>query len=367
MIPSANTVAREKPPPANRSYRLKRVPCPALRRKSARACTFTPGVAMCAPARYITKQMKVTENFSQRSSGNLNTFSQEGRRNDMGDSGLDGTARLLDLGARGGGNGDALHDELPAHVPHAEKLDGMVRPADQPGAEQRLRRDLDPLGELRQMLHVHHLRRLLEGVREPALGDPADQRHLAALEAGARLAPGASRLPLTTPPGRLADPGAGAAPLANAGAVRATWRLQALQGDPLHDGRRCLRLGCRAPLRLRHHSLLGLRRRHRDEVAHAIEHPAQRRMVRLDHRVLVVLQAERFERAPLYGGTPDPGAPLEDAELALARRGQSGIAPRFPLAVLHGWRVPSHASPPVVACTESPLPRCRAPAPRDAP
>src|SRR3989442_15856438 len=123
MIPSANTVAREKPPPANRSYRLKRVPCPALRRKSARACTFTPGVAMCAPARYTTKQMNVTENFSQRSSGSLNTFSQEGSRNDMGDSGLDGTARLLNLRARGGEDGDALHHELSADLTHAEKLD----------------------------------------------------------------------------------------------------------------------------------------------------------------------------------------------------------------------------------------------------
>src|SRR2546422_701659 len=111
MIPSANTVAREKPPPANRSYRLKRVPCPALRRKSARAWTFTPGVAMCAPVRYTTKQMNVTENFSQRSSGSLNTFSQEGSRNDMGDSSLDGAARLLDFRARGGGDGDALHRE----------------------------------------------------------------------------------------------------------------------------------------------------------------------------------------------------------------------------------------------------------------
>src|SRR5438552_3007048 len=239
MIPSANTVAREKPPPANRSYRLKRVPCPALRRKSASACTFTPGVAMCAPARYTTKQMKVTENFSQRSSGSLNTFSQEGSRNDMGDSGLDGTTRLLDLGARGRGNGHALHDELPAHVPHAQQLDGMVGAADQSGAEQRLRGDLDPLGELGQISNVHHLRR-----------------------------------------------------------------------------------------------------RHRDEVAHTIEHPSQRRMVRLDHRVLVVLQTERLERAPLDGGTADPGAPLEDAELALARRGQDGVAPRFPLAVLPRGRVP---------------------------
>ena len=51
MIPSANTVAREKPPPANRSYRLNSVPWPAFFRKSASAWTFTPGVAMCAPSR----------------------------------------------------------------------------------------------------------------------------------------------------------------------------------------------------------------------------------------------------------------------------------------------------------------------------
>src|SRR3989442_13412989 len=136
MIPSANTVAREKPPPANRSYRLKRVPCPALRRKSARACTFPPGVAMCAPARYTTRQMNVTENFSQRSSGSLNTFSQEGSRNDMAYSSLDGAARLLNLRARGGGDGDALHHELSADLTHAEQLDRVVGPAHQPGAEQ---------------------------------------------------------------------------------------------------------------------------------------------------------------------------------------------------------------------------------------
>src|SRR5438876_793325 len=112
MMPSANTVAREKPPPANRSYRLNSVPCPAFRRKSASACTFTPGVA--------------------------------------------------------------------SH--------------------------LAPVGERRQVPHVDHLRRLPERVREAALGDAPDERHLAALESGASLAAGPRRLPLSSPAGRLTDP-----------------------------------------------------------------------------------------------------------------------------------------------------------------
>src|SRR2546422_3090196 len=193
---------------------------------------------MCAPARYTTRQMNVTENFSQRSSGSLNTFSQEASRNDMADSSLDGAARLLNLRARGGGDGDALHHELSADLTHAEQLDRVVGPAHQPGAEQGLRRDLDPLGELRQVLDVHHLRRLPERIRKAALGDTADQRHLAALETGPRLAPRPGGLPLATPPCRLADPGTRPAAPADAGPVRAPWGVHALQRDPPHPRRR---------------------------------------------------------------------------------------------------------------------------------
>src|SRR5437762_369709 len=347
MMPSANTVAREKPPPANRSYRLKRVPCPALRRKSARACTFTPGVAMCAPARYTSRQMNVTENFSQRSSGSLKTFSHAGKRNDMGDSGLDGAARLLDLLACGSGHGHALHDELPPHVPHAEQFDRVVGPAHQPRAEQRLGRDLDAFREPRQVPHVHDLCRLPERVREAPLGDATDERHLPALEPRAGLTAGASRLALAAPAGRLPDAGARPATLADAAAVRAQRRLQARERDPLYGGLRSflgpgaprrsrLRFRLRFRLRLGHRLLPCLRGRHLDEVAYPLQHAAQRRMVRLDDRVLVVLEPQRLQRALLDGGPADPRPPLADAQLALARRGQDRISTGLALAVLPG-------------------------------
>src|SRR6266571_3917501 len=144
---------------------------------------------------------------------NLEQVGNLGRRHR---SARDRSARLLDLGARRGGDGHALHTELASHVAHAEQLDGMIRPAHQPRPEQRLGRHLHAGGEAVQVPHVDHLRRLLERVREPALGDAPDERHLPALEARPCLAPGAGRLALPAPAGGLADAGAGTAPLADA-------------------------------------------------------------------------------------------------------------------------------------------------------
>src|SRR5207247_10138270 len=107
--------------------------------------------------------------------------------------------------------------------------DGAVRPAHQPGAEQRLRRDLDALGELAQMPDVDHLRRLLERVREAPLRDAADERHLPALEAGTRLPARARRLALAATARRLADPRARPATLADARPMRPGWPPQAPQ------------------------------------------------------------------------------------------------------------------------------------------
>jgi len=54
--------------------------------------------------------------------------------------------------------------------------------------------------------HVDHLCRLFERIREAALRDAADERHLPALEAGTRLPARPRGLTLAAPPGRLADP-----------------------------------------------------------------------------------------------------------------------------------------------------------------
>ena len=50
MIPSASTVARDKPPPSV-SYRPKNPAAAEFLMKSESAWTLTPGATMCAPTR----------------------------------------------------------------------------------------------------------------------------------------------------------------------------------------------------------------------------------------------------------------------------------------------------------------------------
>src|SRR3989440_10440390 len=84
----------------------------SFRRKSARAWTFTPGVAMCAPTRYTTRHRSVKRIFSF-SSGTLNRLGSLGA---VTGSARDGAARLLDLRAGRGRHRHALHTELALHV-----------------------------------------------------------------------------------------------------------------------------------------------------------------------------------------------------------------------------------------------------------
>src|SRR5260370_10139099 len=193
MMPSAKTVARPKLPPANRSYKLKRVPWPWLRRKSASDWTFTPGVAMWAPMRYTTRHKSVKRIFSF-SSGTLNRL---GSRGAVIGSARDCAAGLLDLGARGSRNRHALHAELALHVAHAQQLNRAVRPAHESGAEQCFRRDLDTLGVAAELAHVHHLCRLFEGDGEGPRGDEADDAELPTLECLGLLPAGARGRTLT--------------------------------------------------------------------------------------------------------------------------------------------------------------------------
>src|SRR5437773_11430179 len=139
----------------------------------------------------------------------------------------DAAAGLLDLRAGRGRHRHALHAELALYVPHAEQLDGVVRPAHQPGAEQRLRRDFGALGKLAQVPNVHHLCGLLERVCEATLRDAADEGHLAAFESGPDLAALAAGWSLAAPPRRLAVPPARPAPLADARPVRPGWPVEA--------------------------------------------------------------------------------------------------------------------------------------------
>src|SRR5437763_7279594 len=314
MMPSANTVARENPPPANRSYRPNRVPCPAFRRKSARAWTLTPGVAMWAPVRYTSRHRSVKRIFSF-SSGTLNRLGICGAV--MG-SRRDRAARLLDLRPGGGGGRHAPDREAPRHLTHPQELDGTVRPAHQAGAEQRIGGHLDAFRELREGADVDHLCGLPERVGKPALGDAADERHLSALEPGTGLPAAASGLPLAPSAGCLADPRPGAAALADARPMRARGGVQARERDPL--GRRwrrrlSLALGLRLwRLRRRHRLLPSRRAGHLDEVTNLVEHAAKRRVVPLHHHVLVVLEPQGLEGPSLEGRTADPRPHLSDAQ-----------------------------------------------------
>src|SRR2546422_10541001 len=226
MMPSAKIAARDSPPPANRSYRENSVPCERCA-YSASACTLTPGVAMWAPMRYTSRARSVKRILSL-SSGTLNRLGIFGA---VTRSTLDGAARLLDLRAGGGGRRDPAHDELAAHLAHAEQLDRPGGPADEPRAEQRLGRDLDAFGEQREMPDVHDLRRLPEGIGEAALGDAPDQRHLPALEPQAGRAAGAGLVPLLAPAAGLPDPRARSPPDADARAVRAARRLEGVRSE----------------------------------------------------------------------------------------------------------------------------------------
>src|SRR5881296_1197866 len=178
---------------------------------------------MCAPMRYTTRHKSVKRIFSF-SSGTLNKL---GRRGAVIGSARDRSARLLDFRAGGGRHLHALHAELALHVAGAEQFDRVVRTTDQARSEQRLGRYLEALGQLTQVSDVDHLRRQLERVCEPALGNATDERHLAALEPGAHLAALARRLALAAATGGLAQSRARTPPLAEARAVRPGRRPQA--------------------------------------------------------------------------------------------------------------------------------------------
>src|SRR6266550_79250 len=80
----------------------------------------------------------------------------------------DRSACLLDLGLGARGHRDALHHELPPRdLTGAEQLDRMVGTAHEAGAEQRLRRHLDAVGEQDEVAHVHGMRRM-SGIWPPS-------------------------------------------------------------------------------------------------------------------------------------------------------------------------------------------------------
>src|ERR1044071_4431925 len=91
-------------------------------------------------------------------------------------------------------------------------------------------------------------------------------------------------------------------------------------------------------------------------MTHLMEHAAERRMIRLHHAVLVMLQPQGLERAALERRPADAGADLDDPQRALARGRQHAVATGLALAVFPSRRFPSHAPPPGGPCSGSPRP-----------
>src|SRR5213592_1184015 len=92
-----------------------------------------------------------------------------------------------------------------------------------------------------------------------------------------------------------------------------------------------------------------LHRRHLDEVAHLIEHPAQRGVILLHHGILMMLESERFERPPLERRAADTGVDLLDPQSGRAHRRQRAVGAPLALAILPRGGQSSHGSPPGAA------------------
>src|SRR5256885_5156737 len=88
----------------------------------------------------------------------------------------------------------------------------------------------------------------------------------------------------------------------------------------------------------------------------SLEHAAERRVILLHDGVLMMLEPERLERAPLERRATDAGVHLPDAQVALPHGRQRPVHAPLALAVLPGERLPSHESPPGAAGSGSPPP-----------
>ncbi len=81
---------------------------------------------------------------------------------------------------------------------------------------------------------------------------------------------------------------------------------------------------------------------HLDEVAHLLELSAQRRGILLDHHVLMMLEADRLERAVQPPRVPDAAPDLPDAHLPRGQLVLAGLL--WPLAGVPHER-PRHVTP----------------------
>src|SRR5918996_4293406 len=234
MMPSAKIANWVSAPPENRLISVK-APLGSLDagfcRKSWTASKSTPGTGRWEPSRY-TAMIATVNRILPRSSGILKALrkadSIRGFPLLCGLDDLYGTAGGRELGGRGGREGVGPHLQGHRDLPVAEHLDRGAL-AGQAGRDQPVRVDAAAARERRlEPVQVDHRPADLVGVGEPAqLGDPALERHLAALEADPDLPPGLG--PLGAPAGRLALARGIAAALADPVLGRPGRRAQVMQ------------------------------------------------------------------------------------------------------------------------------------------
>src|SRR5947209_18129173 len=106
-----------------------------------------------------------------------------------------------------------------------------------------------------------------------------------------------------------------------------------------------------------------LHRRHLNEVAHLIEHPAERGVILLHHGVLMMLESERFERPPLERRAADTGVGLLDPQRGRAHRRQRAAGAPLALAILPPAGPARHAAPSSTAANGRVPRRCTSPWP----
>src|SRR6266498_3507498 len=233
MMPSANTANWVSAPPENRLISVKALffCAPALLRKACTALKSTPGTGRWEPRRYTAMIARVKKILPRRS-GTLNALRKaDSIRTDLLHD-LDGAAGGGDLGGRRGRKSmrPDLQGDRQLAVPedlHGGALAGQAR------LDQGVRVDATALGEGGgEPVEVHHRPGdLVRAVEAPQLGHAALERHLAALEADAHVAPGVGAL--GAPAGGLALARGLAAALADALGPGAGSGTQVMQ---LHSG-----------------------------------------------------------------------------------------------------------------------------------
>src|SRR6266567_5470236 len=196
MIPSAKIANWVSAPPENRLISVKALLfcVPALLRKACTALKSTPGTGRWDPRRY-TAMIASVKRILPRRSGTLNALRKaDSIRTDLLHD-LDGAAGGGDLGGRRGRKSmrPDLQGDRQLAVPedlHGGALAGQAR------LDQGVRVDATALGEGGgEPVEVHHRPGdLVRAVEAPQLGHAALERHLAALEADAHVAPGVGAL-----------------------------------------------------------------------------------------------------------------------------------------------------------------------------